>query len=140
MPLVIPRKTIEKFSQFHDLDEYKKAVFAQIDLDNFEVILNRVLCAVYLSNEKTRGGIILPTDQKAEDIWQGKPALVLKLGPTAFVDSSGYSFAGQMLAVGDWVTFKIGNADQIELNEYPCRVVSDSWIYGKVADPRMVTS
>jgi len=140
MPLAIPRQTIDKYSKITDLDEYRKMIFEQVRPDDIDIYLNRILCAVYLTHEKTRGGIILPTDQKAEDIWQGKLALVLKVGPTAFVDGSDFTFGGMTVSPGDWITFKVGNASQIEIHQYPCRIVSDHYIESRVVDPRMITS
>lgn len=140
MALKVPSKTVEKFSKIQDIEEWKAEVFKQIDLSKIDIYLNRVLCAVYLSHHVTPGGIIVPQSNKQEDIWQGKPCLVLKVGPTAFRDSADVSFHDMSVAPGDWVTFKIGQSSQLELFDFPCRIVSDHWIESRIADPRMVTS
>jgi co-chaperonin GroES (HSP10) len=140
MSLAIPRKTIDKFSKIEDPDEFRRTAFDMIEVDRVDVFLNRILCIVYIGHERTRGGIIIPTESKAEDIWQGKCALVLKVGPTAFQDGDGWNFAGSRVDRGDWVTFKIGNSSQIEIQHVPCRIVTDNFIETRIADPRMITS
>ena len=74
----------------------------------------------------------------AEDEWQGKVGLVLKLGPNAFVDDEDDSFYGQKVDPGEWVVFKVGDAWSLNINGYPCRLVRDSSIKLKVADPNIV--
>ena len=140
MPLALPRQAVEKFSQITEIKKFIDAVFKQVKPEDIDITLNRVLCAAYISSERTKGGIIRPADTVAEDIWQGKAALVLKLGPSAFVDTNDITFGNFIVNPGDWVTFKVGNSSQIEINGYPCRIVSDHYIESKVPDPRVVTS
>ena len=140
MPLALPRQAVEKFSQITDIEKFIDAVFKQVKPHAIDVALNRVLCAAYISSERTKGGIIKPQDLVAEDVWQGKAALVLKCGLSAFVDTADITFNGFYVNPGDWVTFKVGNSSQIEINGYPCRIVSDHYIESKVPDPRVVTS
>jgi co-chaperonin GroES (HSP10) len=140
MHLVIPRQTIEKFSKINDIDTYVKEVNAQVKPNDIDVYLNRILCAVYISSEKTPGGIYRPHDNIAEDIWQGKIALVLKVGKSAFKDTAEIQFDGMGVKPGDWVSFKIGNSTQVEYNHYPCRIVLDHYIETRLPDPRILTS
>lgn len=141
MSLVLPTRTIDTLSAFEDPEDFKVKAFEMIgDLSAIDVYLNRVLTLVYIGYERTSGGIIKPTDTKKEDIYQGKTALVLKVGPTAFQNSGSWDFAGQAVNRGDWVTFKIGNSSQIEFNKVACRIVMDQYIETRVRDPRMVTS
>jgi hypothetical protein len=140
MPLALPTKAVEKYSKITDLKKYIAEVIAQVMPEHVEISLNRVLCAAYIGSEMTPGGIIKPGSTIAEDIWQGKAALVLKRGPTAFMDSPELSWYGFLVNPGDWVTFKVGNSSQIELRGYPCRIVADSFIESSILDPRMVTS
>lgn len=141
MPQVaLPRKAIDKFSKFATPQEFAAEVFKQVKLDEIDITLNRILCAAYITHEVTRGGIIRPHDTVAEDIWQGKAALVLKVGPVAFRDSPDVTFLGFSVLPGDWVTFKVGNSSLIEINDFPCRIVLDHYIESRVKDPRMITS
>lgn len=140
MPLVLPHRTIDQLSAIKEPKEFKTAVAKMIDVDAIDIYLNRILTIVYIGYEKTAGGIIKPTETKAEDIYQGKTALVLKVGPSAFMDADGWSFQGQRVEAGDWITFKIGNSSQIEINKVACRIVEDRFVETRVRDPRMVTS
>lgn len=140
MSLALPTKAVEKFSKITDLKKYIAEVFAQVMPEMVDLPLNRILCAAYIGSERTSGGIIKPSATVAEDIWQGKAALVLKRGPAAFVDTPEVTFHGFLVNPGDWVTFKVGNSSQIELRGYPCRIVTDHYIESRVPDPRMVTS
>lgn len=140
MPLVLPTKTIEKLTKLKEPEEFRDAVFDMVDVDAIDIYLNRILTVVYLNYGVTAGGIILPDQKKDEDIWQGKVALVLKVGPTAFVDGDGWNFFGQNVTRGDWVTFRINHASQIEIQSVPCRIVTDRYVEMRVPDPRMVTS
>ena len=74
-------------------------------LDSIEIFHNQVLVATYIEPEKTRGGIIRPDRTLAENRFQGKAALVLKMGPLAFVDdnvlaANTLQFSGALLAAG----------------------------------------
>lgn len=140
MALALPIKTIDEFSSIKDPEEFKRIALEKINVDQVDVFLNRVLTIVYIGYERTAGGIIKPHDTKAEDIYQGKVALVLKVGPTAFVSDATHDFHGMFVARGNWVTFRIGNSSQIEISKVPCRLVSDHYIELRVSDPRMVTS
>ena len=140
MPLALPHEAVKKYSQITDLKKYIAEVFKQVMPDMVDVALNRVLCAAYINSERTPGGIIKPQDLVAEDVWQGKAALVLKPGPSAFLDTADITFHGFTVLPGEWITFKVGNSSQVELRGYPCRIVSDHYIESKILDPRMVTS
>lgn len=139
MPVVLPRKTIEIFSRVKDPDDYKKTVFNILgDLKDIEVMYNAVLLAAYVRPEKTAGGIIRPDDNVAEDVFQGKAGLVLKLGNGAFIDDGVNNFRGQHVSVGDWCAFFIGDAKLLNIKDVPCRLVEDANIRLKLKDPMVV--
>lgn len=138
--LVLPTKTIETLTKFKEPADFAKAVFDMVDLNAIDIPVNRVLTAVYLKYGVSPGGIIIPEVSKGEDIWQNKVALVLKLGSTAFWSTPEWNFDDFDIKPGDWVTFKIGNGSQIELNGVACRIVTDQYIETRVKDPRIVTS
>ena len=56
------------------------------DISQIEVLHNQILVGVYIRPEKTKGGILLTSQTRDEDRYQGKAGLVLKKGPLAFVD------------------------------------------------------
>jgi len=139
MSVVVPHRTIETLSQATTPEQFKKAILSAVgDLSGVSVMYNMVLLGIYIRPEKTAGGIIRPTDNVKEDIWQGKAGLVLKLGPNAFQDDGEAQFYGQKVDVGEWGVFKVGDAWSLEINKVPCRLVRDNNIKLKVADPSIV--
>ena len=147
MGVAVPLKTLSFLSGLDDPEEFKVEVNRMIGNAMPEVLLNRVLCAVYIASEKM-SDVVGPQGQRLvrtldavkEDIWQGKPCLVLKVGPAAFVDDAAMSFYGQKVKPGDWVTFKMVHATQQEINRMPCRIIEDRFIEAIFHDPRHVTS
>jgi len=147
MSVAIPRETLARLSALDDPEEFKVMVNHMIGNAMPEIMLNKILCAVYIASEKW-GEKIGPQGQRlirtqaavAEDIWQGKPCLVLAVGPAAFVDDAAMSFYGQKVKPGDWITFGIAHARQHELCTIPCRIVEDRYVDQIVKDPRHITS
>ena len=93
-------------------NEIQKAVG---DLDGISLFSGRVLIAIYIEPEKTAGGIILPNSAVKENIYQGVVGLVLKKGNLAFVSDDRNDFHGQDVQVGEWVTFRPGDAKRIQI-------------------------
>lgn len=126
-------------------DNPKEALLDALgDISGLELFHNQVMVATYIGPEKTAGGIILPDKSLAENRFQGKVGLVVKLGPLAFRDdpTNGAFFAGCDVAEGDWVFFR--PADGMEMfsvdktGGVPCRVFRDIDIKGRVSDPAML--
>lgn len=139
MSVVTAYRTIEGLSQARTPAEFKKVVMEKVgDLSGVGVMFNMVLLAIYIRPETTAGGIIRPTENVTEDVYQGKTGLVLKLGPNAFQDDGEYQFFGQKFEVGEWGVFKVGDAWSLEINKVPCRLVRDSSLRLKVSDPNIV--
>lgn len=113
-------------------------------LKHFEVFHNRVLVATYVRPETTKGNIILPDRTLAEDRFQGKIGLVIKLGPLAFKDDNIAKFGGITVAVGDWVMYRPSDGwemffvDENGRDGTPCRLIEDSNILGRTADPALI--
>ncbi len=136
MGVVIPRRAIEAVSKSaNPTAEILKHVG---DLSGIEIMYNMVLLAAYIRPNVTKGGIIRPDENQEEDVWQGKVGLVLRLGQDAFIDDDEVAFHGQSAEIGDWVVFKVGDAWQIQIRDWPCRLVRDSSIRMKVADPSLI--
>lgn len=108
------------------------------DLSSVKLMFNTVLLATYFRPEKTAGGIIRPDENKAEDEWQGKVGLVMKLGPQAYVSDADTDFGGEKVEVGEWAVYRIGDTWPLNINGYPCRMIKDSSIKMVVKDPNMV--
>lgn len=136
MGVVVPHKAIDAISNVSDP---KKAILDFIgDLSGMTIFQNRVLVAVYMRPEKTKGGIIRPDMNKEEDVWQSKVGLVLKWGNQAFQDDGEYRFSDADKAmIGDWVTFNVNDSRMAMIRNYPCRFVRDASIICKTTDPDM---
>jgi co-chaperonin GroES (HSP10) len=114
------------------------------DISGVEVFHNLVLVATYIEPEKTAGGIIKPDRTLAENRFQGKCALVIKMGPLAFKDDAVAKFGGVVLQPGDWVIVR--PSDGIELFKVDasgsagtsCRLFEDAHIKGRVDDPAKI--
>lgn len=136
MGVVIPHKAIEVISTAADP---RKAIQDMAgDLSGIELIGDRVLIGIYMRPEKTAGGIIRPTVNKEEDVWQGKVGLVLKWGPDAFRNPETGDYYEQDVQVGEWGVFFIGDGKPIQVGQMPCRIVRDSSFVAKVKDPMSI--
>lgn len=113
-------------------------------LDDFEVFHNLVLVATYVEPEKTPGGIIKTDRTLQESRFQGKCALVLKVGPLAFQDDGAIKFGGVVLKEGDWVVVR--PSEGLELFKGAAggskgasvRLFEDAHIKGRVKDPSAI--
>lgn len=139
MPVAVPRKTIELFSQTAPAN-LKKTIQNALGnhVDDIDVMFNMVLVAIYIRPERTSGNIIRPDSNVVEDLWQGKVGLVIKHGPDAFQDDEVSHFHGQKVLPGEWCAFRIGDSWQLNINDVPCRLIEDSHIKLKVRDPSVV--
>lgn len=139
MALLIRQETLRAVERLAQAKDRRTAIMREVgDLSGVSVMFNMVLVVPYIGNERTKGNIIRPVDNLMEDAWQGKAALVIKMGPDAFVDDRNQSFGESRVAVGDWVAFKQGDAWKMFVRDVPCRLVEDSQIRIKLADPSIL--
>ena len=136
MSVVIPHRAVEMVSASADPRKTIAGILG--DLSGIEVIGDMVLVGSYIRPEKTAGGIIRPTINKQEDVWQGKVGLVLKCGPDAFKEPDTGRLYEQRAEVGDWCVFKVGDGWSLNIRDYPCRLVRDVNIKMKVTDPNII--
>ena len=108
------------------------------DISQIEVLHNQILVGVYIRPEKTKGGILLTSQTRDEDRYQGKAGLVLKKGPLAFVDDDNNKFHGQNVDVGDWVFYRVSDGFPLVLNGTLCRLLEEVHVKGKVPSPDVV--
>lgn len=108
------------------------------NLDHIDILHNSILVATYIRPERTAGGIIRPTDNIKEDMYQGKVGLVLKKGPLAFKDDDINKFEGQNVEEGQWVGYRVGDTWMLNINEVPCRLIEDSNIRFVIDDPKAI--
>lgn len=83
-------------------------------IDGITPLGTEVLLVMYervvRGEKKTSGGIIVPATQgktAAEDKYQGKAGLVVKLGATAFQEDETHRWGGVVPKVGDWVLIDV---------------------------------
>lgn len=113
-------------------------------ITEIDVFHNLVLVATYIEPEKTAGGIIKPDRTLAENRFQGKCALVLKLGPLAFKDDNIAKFGGITVGPGDWVIIRPNDGFELFKMEKGtssgtcCRLIEDTLIKGRTGDPELV--
>lgn len=130
-------------AMLHDVDP-REVILKQVgDLDDIEVFGNDILVAIYKRPEKTKSGLYLVDTTRGEDVHQGKVGLILKMGPTCFVDDSGDKFRD--IKEGDWVVFRPSDGWRVTLNtldgnvskdaSVDCRVVSDLSVRARVKHP-----
>ncbi len=107
-------------------------------LKDIEILGNQVLLGVYERPKVTKSGIHLSDQTRNEDKYQGKAALVLKKGPTAFVSDAHYDFKGQNVEIGDWVAIFVSDGRPLVIAGQLCRLVEDQWIRLKIPAPDVV--
>jgi co-chaperonin GroES (HSP10) len=116
------------------------------NIENFEPFHNLILIATYVRSDKTQGGIIIGGDRtRAEDRFQGKIGLVLKVGPTAFKGKTPESFGGVTVKPGEWIMYKASDAHEFffvdedrPLDGSSARLIEDTLVMGRVADPERI--
>ena len=122
------------------------------DLSDYEVFHNLVLVATYIPPNKTFKGpdgelieFHRPDSALAEERFQGKAGLVLKVGPCAFQDDGSVKFGGLSAVRGDWVLYRPSDGfelfirDRRSSNEgLSCRLIEDVFVRGRVSDPSLI--
>ncbi len=127
-----------QYAMSHDVDPAKDLLKKVGTLDGVEIFNNQVLVAVYIRPERTKGGIVLPDQHRAEDKNQGKIGLVLRQGPLAFVDETKTWFSDVEISDGDWVVFRPSDGWAVTINGVLCRVLDDVNIRGRVTHPDQI--
>ena len=120
-------------SMYHDDDPAKDIVEKVGDISGFDLFGPKVLVAIYVRPEKTKGGIYLTDKVRDEDLYQGKVGYVLKIGPGAFSDSDW--FGDVRVDVGDWVGFRASDGSAPLVNGVNCRLPEDPRIHGNASNP-----
>jgi len=108
------------------------------DISKVELLNTQVLVAVYIRPEKTKGGIIMATKARDEDRHQSKVGLIIKTGPSAFVDENGKWFSDLNLKLGDWIVFRPSDGWNVTVNGVLCRMFDDTAIRARIPHPDSV--
>lgn len=112
----------------------KRAILEGIgDISGIRIPLNRILVAIWTTKEerRTESGLIVHTSDTAKDEhkWQGVSALVLKMGPQAYVSDANVTYHDEdKCAVGDWVMFRRGEGIRVEVWNHECMILEESSI------------
>lgn len=108
------------------------------EIPGFTLHGNRVLIGLYERPNKTKSGIVLSDQTRREDEYQGKAALVLLKGHSAFKSDDYFSFGPDDLEVGDWVLSFVSLGIKCVVNGQLCRIVRDQDITMKIPAPDAV--
>lgn len=122
----------------HEVDPKQKLLSDIGDVSGIEIFNNQLLVAVYIRPQKTKSGIYLTDKTTDEDRFQSKVGLVIKKGPTAFVDPEGKWFDGISVDVNEWVVFRPSDGWNITVNGVLCRIIEDISVRGRAQTPDMV--
>ena len=129
---------MSSIAMLHEKDP-KQVLLDQVgDTSSIEVFNMQVLVAVYIRPEKTKGGLFLSDKSRDEDRYQSKVGLILKKGPTAFVDKDGEWFSGLDIKEGDWIVFRPSDGWNITINGTLCRMLDDMSVRARIAHPDQV--
>lgn len=129
---------MSSIAMLHEKDP-KQVLLDQVgDTSSIEVFNMQVLVAVYIRPEKTKGGLFLSDKARDEDRYQSKVGLILKKGPTAFVDKDGEWFSGLDIKEGDWIVFRPSDGWNITINGTLCRMLDDMSVRARIAHPDQV--
>lgn len=108
------------------------------DISSVEVFNNQLLVAVYVRPQKTKSGLYLTDKTTEEDRYQSKVGLVLKMGASAFHDTTGEWFSDVEINEGDWIVFRPSEGWSITVNGQLCRMIDDINVKGRVDQPDRV--
>ena len=110
----------------HDADPAEELSAKVGNINDFPLFGSNVLVAIYERPNKTKGGVYLADVTRAEDLYQGKVGLIMKLGPLAFTEDHDRGVVFPVTAkVGDWIVFRTSDTWQLAINKVPCRMMAD---------------
>lgn len=119
----------------HEIDPREEIMRQLYDLPEVDVFNDMVLVAVYERPAKTAGGLHLAPQTTGEDRYQGKAALVVKLGPLVNVDKQ---TRGGELAIGDWIAIRPSDGWAVSINQKLCRLISEKGVHLRIPSPDAV--
>lgn len=130
--------TLTSFKMAHAKDPAEVIREEVGDLSQVDLFHNQILVGIYRRPEKTAGGIILTDRAKGEEVFQGVVGLVLKVGPTAFVDDANNKFHGQSVKPGEWLVYRTSDTHKVAINGTVCRLLEDAHVRLRVPHPDVV--
>lgn len=129
-----------QFEMAHDIDPAEDLLKRLGDLSGVELFQNQVLVAVYIRPKKTKSGLYLSDSTVDEDRYQSKVGLLVKAGPSAFVDDADTRyFDGMKFEIGkDWLVFRPSDGWNITVNNVLCRILVDTSVRGRTKNVDMI--
>jgi co-chaperonin GroES (HSP10) len=122
-------------AMLHEKDP-KEVLLEQVgDTSKIELLNTQVLVAVYIRPEKTKGGLIWTDKTRDEDRYQSKVGLILKKGPSAFVDEDGKWFNRLVFKEHDWIVFRPSDGWSVTVNGVLCRMLEDMSVKARISHP-----
>ena len=129
---------MSNIAMLHEKDP-KEVLLEQVgDISKIDVFNMQVLVAVYIRPEKTKSGLFLSDKARDEDRYQSKVGLIIKKGPTAFVDKDGEWFSGLDIKEGDWIVFRPSDGWNVTVNGTLCRMLDDMSVRARIEHPDQV--
>jgi hypothetical protein len=134
-PVVSESAKIKHFF-FNEEEDTKQEIWRRLgDIEDIELLFNDVLVAKYIRKKVSKNLDAAPETQR-EDQWQGVVGMVLKLGPTAFVDDEHTKFPKWTKAImpNDWVVYRSSDGWDKDIapaegyHAVKCRVIQDGHI------------
>lgn len=125
-------------AMLHEKDPKQNLLDQVGPIDGLELLNTQVLVAVYIRPEKTKGGIIWTDKTRDEDRFQSKVGLILKKGPSAFVDEDGKWFGQTQFSEGDWIVFRPSDGWSVTINGVLCRMLEDASVKARISHPDQV--
>ena len=130
MPAVISAKLMD----IAQADDPKQALIDHVgDLSEVRIFGENLLVASYIGPERTKGGVYRPKENIAEDEWQGKIGLVLKLGDGFDGDEE-----AEQTFLHRWVMFGTNDGLRYHYNGVACRTMSVDRVRQIIPHPGMV--
>jgi hypothetical protein len=119
------------------------------DVSWYKIANNEVLTAIYIRPETTAGGIILTSNTRKEDKYQGKVHLVLKIGDACrFVRTEGDVTYGIDVKLHDWIVGNPSHGWALDISSgpdyndaksfVPCRKFFDDGIRAVIDNPQKI--
>ena len=107
-------------------------------LPGFHLHGNRILVGIYERPQRTASGIVLSDQTRREDEHQGKAAMVLMLGHSAFKTDSLFDFGPDIVEPGDWISLWVSDGRKIVINGAMCRIIRDQDVNMRIPAPDAV--
>ena len=89
-------------------------------------------------DEKTKGGVLLPSDARNREDVASIIGKVVKIGPDCYPNTDQRFNTGAWCKEGDWVMLSKYSGHRFECSETEMRIVNDDAILAVVSDPTKI--